>query len=113
MSEPFETSPGKTFSKLIGELVIRDEAWRDFLVDPGKVFTEYGVGTSEAEKTALRKGIADVISAGHHKRPKLEVLQLILEHASDTLAHAAGKEPSDSAIMTVAEELRRWPQNQE
>ena len=113
MSEPFETSPGKGFHNLIGKLVVSDETWREFLVKPGQVFAEYGIDMSEEEKVALRKGIADVISAERHQGPKSEVLQLILEHASDTLAHISGKEPSASAIITVAEELRRGQQEQE
>lgn len=78
MSEPFETDPGREFHNLVSKLVVSDETWQDFLVDPGQVFAEHGIGISEEEKLALRKGIADVISAERHKRPKYEVLQLIL-----------------------------------
>lgn len=111
MSEPFENDSTRAFHDLVGKLIVSDEAWKNFMVDPGQVFAKHGIGISESEKIALRKGIADVISAERHKGPKYEVLRLILEHASDTLAHATGKEPSASAIMTVEEELRRWQQD--
>lgn len=113
MSEPFETNPGKAFHNLVGKLVVSDETWQSFLVDPEQVFAKHGVGMSEQEVVALRKGIADVIRAERHKGDKYEVLRLILEHASDALAHASGKEPSASAIMTVEEELRRWREDQD
>lgn len=112
MSEPFETDPSRAFHDLVGKLVVSNETWKNFLIDPSQVFTKHGIGISEAEATALRKGVADVIAAERHKDDKYEVLRLILEHASDTLAHESGAEPSGSAILTVEAELHRWREDQ-